>query len=52
MEDLQEEVRRTGADLGVAFDGDGDRVGFVDHTGAIVPMDLTGTLIAKEVLAN
>lgn len=34
--DLQEAVRRTGAELGIAFDGDGDRIGAVDENGAIV----------------
>ncbi len=29
--DLQAEVRRTGAELGIAFDGDGDRIGAVDE---------------------
>jgi phosphomannomutase/phosphoglucomutase len=33
--DLQEEVLRSGAELGIAFDGDGDRIGAVDETGAI-----------------
>ncbi len=33
---LQAEVQRAGADFGVAFDGDGDRVVFVDDTGATV----------------
>ncbi|HEU5048970.1 MAG TPA: phosphomannomutase/phosphoglucomutase [Gemmatimonadales bacterium] len=34
--DLQAEVRRTGAELGIAFDGDGDRIGAVDETGRII----------------
>jgi phosphomannomutase/phosphoglucomutase len=34
--DLQAEVRRTGAELGIAFDGDGDRIGAVDETGEIL----------------
>ncbi len=34
--DLQAEVRRSGAELGIAFDGDGDRVGAVDETGGIL----------------
>lgn len=38
------------ADLGVAFDGDSDRVGFVDETGACVRGDLAIALIATEVL--
>jgi phosphomannomutase/phosphoglucomutase len=36
LEDLQEAVRRTGAELGIAFDGDADRIGAVDETGQIV----------------
>ncbi len=36
LEDLQEAVRRTGAELGIAFDGDADRIGAVDETGRIV----------------
>jgi phosphomannomutase/phosphoglucomutase len=34
--DLQAEVRRTGAELGIAFDGDGDRIGAVDENGEIL----------------
>ncbi|HLS47855.1 MAG TPA: phosphomannomutase/phosphoglucomutase, partial [Gemmatimonadales bacterium] len=34
--DLQAEVRRVGAELGIAFDGDGDRIGAVDETGKIL----------------
>ncbi|MFH1970127.1 MAG: phosphomannomutase/phosphoglucomutase [Verrucomicrobiota bacterium] len=37
-------------DFGVAFDGDADRVGFVDETGAIVPMDMITLLIAQSIL--
>jgi phosphomannomutase/phosphoglucomutase len=33
---LQETVRREGAELGIAFDGDGDRIGAVDESGRIV----------------
>ncbi len=36
LRDLQEAVRRTGAELGIAFDGDADRIGAVDETGEIV----------------
>ena len=34
--DLQAEVRRTGAELGIAFDGDGDRIGAVNESGEIL----------------
>lgn len=50
MRDLQERVRAEGADLGVAFDGDGDRVGFTDEHGETVPGDFITALIAQEVL--
>ncbi len=38
-EALQRRVRETGSDLGVAFDGDGDRVLFVDGEGTVVDGD-------------
>ncbi len=50
MKDLQEAVRRTGADLGVAFDGDADRCAFVDEKGEIIPCDLVTAIIAKNML--
>ncbi|WP_027329969.1 phosphoglucosamine mutase [Marinimicrobium agarilyticum] len=36
---VKEKVMELGADLGIAFDGDGDRVMFVDHRGEIVDGD-------------
>jgi len=36
LRDLQRVVRTTGAELGIAFDGDGDRIGAVDENGAIL----------------
>jgi phosphomannomutase len=39
-----------GADLGVAFDGDGDRCFFVDDTGEFVPGDFVTALFAESVL--
>ncbi len=43
---LQERVIATGADLGVGFDGDGDRLIFVDHKGELVDGDEILYLIA------
>ena len=36
LRDLQAAVRRTGAELGIAFDGDADRIGAVDEHGEII----------------
>ncbi|MGF1612537.1 MAG: phosphoglucosamine mutase [Gammaproteobacteria bacterium] len=46
-EALQERVQREGADVGVALDGDGDRVLMVDHTGALVDGDELLFVIAE-----
>jgi phosphomannomutase len=50
LEDLSEAVRRNGCSFGFAFDGDGDRVGLVDDTGAIVWADQLLLLLAEDVL--
>lgn len=50
LDELREKVVSEKADLGIAFDGDADRVGFVDETGAIIPMDHMTGIIAREVL--
>lgn len=47
---LQEKVRAGRYDFGIAFDGDADRVGFVDENGAIVSMDMITALIAESLL--
>jgi phosphomannomutase len=52
LEALRDRVRGGAYDFGIAFDGDADRVGFVDEQGGIVPMDLAGALIATAVLAK
>ena len=52
LRDLQAKVRETGADLGVACDGDFDRAAFVDETGEPIGSDLATALIAGELLAH
>lgn len=47
---LSAEVVCKKADLGIAFDGDADRVGFVDETGTPIPSDLIGALLARYIL--
>jgi len=36
---LKEKVKETGADLGVGYDGDADRVGFIDEQGTFIAVD-------------
>jgi phosphomannomutase/phosphoglucomutase len=52
LEDLILAVKQTGADLGVAFDGDGDRLGVVTKTGEIIYPDRLLMLFARDVLAR
>jgi phosphomannomutase len=50
MADLQAKVRETGADIGLAFDGDADRCFLVDERGEIVnPSVLTALIAAREL---
>ncbi|EJN28593.1 phosphoglucosamine mutase [Pseudomonas sp. GM79] len=49
MEPLQAAVLAEHADLGIAFDGDGDRVQMVDHTGAVVDGDELLFIIARDL---
>src|SRR5262249_32139603 len=45
-------VRETGADLGIAWDGDADRCFFIDGDGEFVPGDFVTALLAPSVLAR
>lgn len=47
LKDLQAAVKKEKADLGVAYDCDGDRAGFVDEHGDIVPESKTFILLIK-----
>lgn len=48
--DLIARVRETGADVGLAFDGDADRVFLIDENGSAVSGSLTTALVAKRIL--
>ena len=48
--DLQKKVLETNSDLGIALDGDGDRVGLVDSMGNIIFPDIYMMLLAEDLL--
>ncbi|HVS78106.1 MAG TPA: phosphomannomutase/phosphoglucomutase [Steroidobacteraceae bacterium] len=50
LRELRAMVLAHGADVGIAFDGDGDRLGVVDESGAIVWPDQVLLFLAEEVL--
>jgi phosphomannomutase len=52
LADLQAKVRETGADIGLAFDGDADRCFIVDERGEIVSPSVLTALIASRELAR
>ena len=46
---VRDEVLRTNADVGLAFDGDGDRCGVVDNKGEEIFADKVGVLLARDI---
>ncbi len=52
MRDLAAAVLKNKADLGIGFDGDGDRVGIVDENGKHYSADYLLILLARELLTN
>ena len=52
LKDLSDKVLSEKANIGLAFDGDGDRLGVVDNKGKIIPQDKFLMLLAKDILKN
>jgi phosphomannomutase len=52
LEQLIAEVRHQGADIGIAFDGDADRIGAVDNEGNILAGDQLLVILARDVLRD
>jgi phosphomannomutase / phosphoglucomutase len=52
LTDLKESVREHKADLGVAFDGDADRIGAVDENGEVVYGDMLLLIFGREILSR
>ncbi len=50
LRDLRSQVRRSGAELGIAFDGDADRIGAVDETGTPVFGDQLLVLYGRDAV--
>ncbi|CAC9611280.1 Phosphoglucomutase (EC 5.4.2.2) @ Phosphomannomutase (EC 5.4.2.8) [uncultured Gammaproteobacteria bacterium] len=50
LKDLIKEVKNTNADMGFAFDGDGDRLGLIDNKGTVIWADRQMILYARDIL--
>ncbi len=49
---LRDAVLKSGATVGIGFDGDADRIGIVDHTGKMIYGDELMTIFSRDILAN
>jgi len=52
MQDLIELVREQGLDVGIGYDGDGDRIGIIDEKGDIIWGDQLMIIFAREILSR
>ena len=50
LNDLCKEVKRLKADIGLAYDGDADRIGIVDNHGNVVDADVMMSVIAPSII--
>lgn len=52
LQELSDTVKANNADLGIAYDGDGDRSMFCDENGTIYPGDRSGAVLLEHVLSK
>ena len=52
LKDLIQEIKKSNADLGLAFDGDGDRVGLVTNEGEIIFPDKILMMFSQDILSS
>ncbi|MEJ5377936.1 MAG: phosphomannomutase/phosphoglucomutase [bacterium] len=52
LSDLRQIVLEEHLELGIAFDGDGDRLGVVDQRGEVIPGDMLMVIFARDILKN
>jgi len=52
LRDLIAKVKEIGADLGIGYDGDADRIGAIDNLGRVVPGDRLLAIFARDVLTR
>ncbi len=52
LKDLIQKVKETEADLGIAYDGDGDRIGVIDDRGQIIWGDMLMVLFSRDILPS
>ena len=50
LDDIKAKIKEVGADFGIAFDGDSDRVGIIDNTGYSLPGDQLLLIFALDIL--
>jgi len=52
LKDLIESVKQNGAELGIAFDGDSDRIGAIDELGNVIYGDMLMLIYGREILTR
>ena len=50
LTELKETVKKTNSDVGLAFDGDGDRVGVISNKGEFIPIDYYMIIIIRDII--